>query len=319
MIRLRFTAADLRQITLAPAPNALGETALSVRHLLGRQRPGPTRPGLDSWRRTMRTGLAERAGILHELVSAGGYVPDFLLQTSADDFGSAVDLAALTPDAGLAGELAELHTTVTTGPRVRDLLAGGTDARRDLARDLHRYHRTAMAPLWPRIRATGAADRALRAETLLRGGVDALLATLGPRWQWQPPDLLIPAPRSYKVELCGRGLLLVPSYFARSALLMYRPTASTVLVYPMPDAAGPGPSADVLTPLLGRTRARVLAGLRHPAGTTALAERVGISLSTASEHTAVLRDAGLVSTTRIGSAVLHALTPLGTALLGNQK
>ncbi|MFJ6569619.1 ArsR/SmtB family transcription factor [Streptomyces sp. NPDC091292] len=319
MIRLRFTAADLRRITLAPAPDALGETALSVRHLRDRQPADRTRPGLGTWRRTMRTGLAGRAGILYDLVSADTFVPDFLFQLSTDDFGSAVDLAMLTPDAGIAEDLTELGTVVTSGPRARDLAEGGTDARRELARDLHHYHRTAVAPLWPRIRATGVADRALRAETLLRGGVDALLATLGPRWQWQPPDLLIPSPRSYHVELCGRGLLLVPSYFASSALFMYRPAASTVLFYPMPEAAGPSPSVDVLTPLIGRTRARVLAGLRHPAGTTALAERVGVSPSTASEHTAVLRDAGLVSTTRIGGAVLHALTPLGAALLGSQK
>ncbi|GHF15388.1 hypothetical protein GCM10014715_83320 [Streptomyces spiralis] len=45
------------------------------------------------------------------------------------------------------------------------------------------------------------------------------------------------------------------------------------------------------------------------------ADRVGISLPSASQHTTVLRHAGLLTTTRNGSAVLHTLSPLGEALL----
>lgn len=74
----------------------------------------------------------------------------------------------------------------------------------------------------------------------------------------------------------------------------------------------------MLGPLLGRTRAAVLAGVRDPATTTALAERVGVSLAAASQHATVLRNAGLVHTTRIGIAVLHSLTPLGRALLDGE-
>ncbi|MFC8373392.1 winged helix-turn-helix domain-containing protein [Streptomyces sp. NPDC057239] len=55
--------------------------------------------------------------------------------------------------------------------------------------------------------------------------------------------------------------------------------------------------------------------MRHPATTTETADRVGISLPSASQHTTVLRNAGLITTTRTGIAVLHTLTPLGTALL----
>jgi DNA-binding transcriptional ArsR family regulator len=42
---------------------------------------------------------------------------------------------------------------------------------------------------------------------------------------------------------------------------------------------------------------------------------VGISLAAASEHASVLRDAGLITTHRNGSSVLHVLTPLGAELL----
>ena len=40
-----------------------------------------------------------------------------------------------------------------------------------------------------------------------------------------------------------------------------------------------------------------------------------MSLASASQHAAVLREAGLVVTLRHGNAVLHTLTPLGAALL----
>jgi DNA-binding transcriptional ArsR family regulator len=82
----------------------------------------------------------------------------------------------------------------------------------------------------------------------------------------------------------------------------------------------PNESTDALAPLLGNTRAAVLATLSVPATTTALADRAGVSLSSASQHTAALRNAGLISTTRQGIAVQHALTPLGAALLhGNSR
>jgi DNA-binding MarR family transcriptional regulator len=49
--------------------------------------------------------------------------------------------------------------------------------------------------------------------------------------------------------------------------------------------------------------------------TSELADRSGSSTSSASQHAAVLRAAGLVVTRRHGSAVLHTLTPLGTRFL----
>ncbi|MFE9740676.1 winged helix-turn-helix domain-containing protein [Streptomyces sp. NPDC006477] len=67
---------------------------------------------------------------------------------------------------------------------------------------------------------------------------------------------------------------------------------------------------------MGRTRAQVLALLRSPATTTALAERAGVSLAAAGQHAGVLRGAGLVDTVRTGSAVLHSLTPLGVVPAG---
>ncbi|MFF0794516.1 ArsR family transcriptional regulator [Streptomyces spiralis] len=314
-MRLHFGPDDLRKITLM-APDALEETAFSVRRLrveptVGRR----TRPGLEQWHRRTRTGAAARAGILFDLVPREGFLPDFLAQLS-DDLNTSVALAAQTPTEQLAADIAQLPGPTHANHRLRELAEGASAARQGLARDLRRYFGSCLADLWPLVQAGAAADRALRAETLLRGGVDGLLATLGTSWRWEPPVLHIPSPGATDVDvpLCGWGLVLIPSYFGGPALL-YRPEQPTVLFYPMSAGEPPTGASDALGPLLGRTRAAVLAAIRHPATTTTAAERVGISLPSASQHTTVLRNAGLITTTRTGSAVLHTLTPLGEALL----
>lgn len=328
MIRLHFSADDLRRITLAPRPEALFETALSVRFLLGAtsQQVG-RRNELARWRREMSGVSADRAGILLDLVRHTAYLPDFLLQPSVTSFADGVQSAYSTPDRQLHEDLSPLTVPATgvsvphahlptAGDRLRRLAEGSPQARHALAADLHHYHATSITPLWPRVTAAATADRALRAEMLLRGGVDALLTTLGPSWRWQPPTLHLPSSWDVDVQLCGRGLLLIPSYFATTPVMRYRPDDSTVLLYPMhpqPDATPT--DEDALVPLLGRTRATVLAALRTPATTTALAERTGISPAGASQHASILRNAGLITTERIGTAVLHTLRPLGHALL----
>ncbi|MEU3747806.1 MULTISPECIES: ArsR/SmtB family transcription factor [Streptomyces] len=343
MIRLHFTADDLRRITLAPAANALSETALSLRLSLRLRADGARgggsglwdrpRPAARRWHRALRGTARARAGVLAELVTEDGFMPDFLHQPTLHGFADALEAAASTPaeqlaiDLGIPREAGRNGHLTRPGPWALELAQGSASATRMLIEDTRRYFRTSVEPLWPRIRGDALTDRALRSEMLLRGGVDALLTTLAPTWRWQPPTLHLPSASTYDIPLCGRGLLLVPSWFATGPLVMYRPRASTVLVYPLHDgsdgtadadgafAAGAHGGPEALAALLGRTRAHVLALLRTPATTTALAERAGISLPAASRHTRVLREAGLVDTTRTGVAVLHTLTPLGHGLL----
>ncbi|BCK73666.1 hypothetical protein Srufu_076190 [Streptomyces libani subsp. rufus] len=79
--------------------------------------------------------------------------------------------------------------------------------------------------------------------------------------------------------------------------------------------AGAGASHKALAALLGTTRAAILATLVDDYTTTHLARRLSISPSSASQHTGVLRQAGLVSTTRYRNTVHHTITPQGRALL----
>ncbi|MCX4985687.1 helix-turn-helix transcriptional regulator [Streptomyces sp. NBC_00572] len=329
MIRLHFTAADLRRVTLAPTADALSETALSLRlGLRTGPRAGRARTAARQWHRSLPGGASARAGVLAELVTQDGFVPDFLTQPSARDFGDALEAAASTPTERLALDLGIPDASGWNGALARpgrwayELAQGVPAASTALVDDTRRYFRLAVEPLWPRIRSDALTDRALRAEMLLRGGVDALLTTLGTTWCWQAPTLHLPSASTYDIPLCGRGLHLVPSWFATGPMVMYRPEEATVLVYPMYDdgaAAGPAGGSDdrpeALAALLGRTRAQVLALLRAPATTTALAERAGVSLAAASQHAGVLRGAGLITTVRTGTSVLHSVTPLGASLL----
>ncbi|MFF3890410.1 ArsR/SmtB family transcription factor [Streptomyces sp. NPDC001914] len=325
-MRIHFSAADMGRITIARQPDVLLETVLGLRRLRSGTPAAPSaRPGLARWRQDMRT-VRPRAGVLLDLVPSAGFLPDFLHQPDARDFTTALDLVTGAPaerlalDLGLADEHGLNGFPDRPSRWVRELARGSSQARRTLHRDLKEYFTYSTASLWPRIRADALADRAVRAETLLRGGVDALLTTLSPTWSWQAPVLSLPSRARYDIPLCGNGLLLVPSWFATGALVVYRPDRPTTLVYPMTASEAHAlSSSDVLSPLLGRTRAAVLLALRTPATTTALAERVGISLATASQHASVLRAAGLVGTTRTGQSVLHSPTPLGLALLEGES
>ena len=58
----------------------------------------------------------------------------------------------------------------------------------------------------------------------------------------------------------------------------------------------------------------LLTALAEPASTTGLAARTGIPVSSVSEHLAILRAAGLVSTTRTGRYLMHQQTALGITL-----
>lgn len=99
-------------------------------------------------------------------------------------------------------------------------------------------------------------------------------------------------------------------------------TGQVGLSYPVPrdndnndDAAAVAPERRALEKLVGATRAAALDAIAETCTTTELAQRIGVTLATASHHTTVLRDAGLIFSRRIGNTVHHRITPRGAALL----
>ncbi|WP_207757713.1 ArsR/SmtB family transcription factor [Nonomuraea cypriaca] len=61
--------------------------------------------------------------------------------------------------------------------------------------------------------------------------------------------------------------------------------------------------------LLGATRSRILAALTTPLQTTVVARLVSVTTPTASEHLAILRDAGLIDSSRAGRISVTASAP----------
>jgi len=190
--------------------------------------------------------------------------------------------------------------------------------------------RRAVRPYWLAISAHLAGERDAHGRTLLAGGVGGLLASLHPTIRWRAPVLEIPSDDQSDVHLGGAGLLLAPSLF-----LAGRPA---MLIGPMPDggplalAISAALNADVaaglwgtralvresLGPLVGRTRARLLRETKSGCTTGELAELLGISSACVSQHTGVLREARLITTRRHRNTVVHCITTLGIALLGEE-
>jgi DNA-binding transcriptional ArsR family regulator len=79
------------------------------------------------------------------------------------------------------------------------------------------------------------------------------------------------------------------------------PFSSTRAEHPATELA----TTDAFADLLGRTISAVLRALVHPAITTQLSRRVGISPTSTSGHTRVHRAASLITTVRAQGTALH--------------
>jgi DNA-binding transcriptional ArsR family regulator len=328
MLRVHFTADDLARVRVAAAPDPLWEIANSFHALISADAPLL----LGEWRRLVRPRVGRAHGLLAALLPPRGYFPDFLTPDlrGAFDLGSAVDTVLGTPLARLRGDLTRLAASPVRGhplpPGTRALADGEPEALRGLGATLHDYHRHALAPFWPRIRAQVDADRAVRARAVLEGGTDGLLAGFRPVLRWQPPVLEADYPVHRELRLRGRGLLLQPSFFClRRPLTLALEDLTPVLVYPIQHAlgwarAGGGSEGSAeLGALIGNTRAAILEDVVTGRTTGELARRFGISGAAVSQHTAVLRRAGLLLSMRHKKYVVHTITPTGLALLDGTR
>ncbi|WP_043669371.1 ArsR/SmtB family transcription factor [Streptomyces xylophagus] len=317
MLRIHFTEADLVRTRLASEPDPLWEIALSLHRLQTQQ----GRSAHAEWYRTTRPRLTDHGleGVLRHfllpLFPRTAYFPDFL--TPAEGTGGlTAGLAALvnTPAERVRQEVARFTSVgaPSWAPRLVE-----RETRQDLADSLRRYYDVAVAPYRDRALARVEADRSVRGRALLAGGVDGLLGGLGPQMRWEAPVLHVHYPADERdLRLDGRGLTLVPSYFCWGPpIALADSSLPPVLVYPVLREARPTAVGQPLGVLLGRTRAQVLRGISPGATTGELARLAGVSAPTVSQHITALRDAGLISSLRFGTSVLHTLTPLGAALL----
>ncbi|MZD08275.1 helix-turn-helix domain-containing protein [Streptomyces sp. SID5785] len=324
MLRIHFTGDDLLRLRLVPEPDPFWEVASSLVRLQTRQ----DEPVLGTWRRSTLAGLRAReplrrsGAMLTALVRNVAYFPDFLTPPVGGGWDEGVDTVLATPCRRLRQEMEQL-AAVTAMPGWTEALGRGAPATMTwLGRSLHGYRDTALAPVWPTVLSRVAADVALRTRLLLAGGSESLLDSLRPLAVWRPPVLEVGYPVDRDLHLEGRGLDLVPSFFCHRVPISLADCAlKPVLIYPvdrqgtdlaLADGAASGP----LERLIGPTRAAIVAHLS--AGgcrtTTETATAIAVSVPTASQQLALLRDAGLVLSRRDGKYVLHRLSPLGRRL-----
>jgi DNA-binding transcriptional ArsR family regulator len=326
MLRIFFTGDDVVRTRIAPAPDPLWELVMSL-HML---RPQPGDLLFRDWRRTTvaairQAALGEPLRLLLALTPPIGYFPDFLNPSAAiDGLDHGLEAIRSTPKATLDHDLRRLGESPANPlpASVARLAAGEPRMLAQLTDVMRDCYRLAIGPHKRAVESAVERDRRVRTNALATGGVEGLLASFRPMMMWSSGELRLPGHRDQELHLNGRGLLLIPSYFCLTGpVTMFDPSLPPVVVYPVvkqPDAlpTGPSPLAEALGALIGATRAAVLEAIAaRPATTTDLARRVGISPSTASEHTTVLRHAGLVTSHRDRNRVLHHATALGVALL----
>ncbi|ETK37724.1 ArsR/SmtB family transcription factor [Microbispora sp. ATCC PTA-5024] len=323
MLRIHFTSDDLARTTIAPGPDPMWETLLSLYRL---RHPGGA-VFFGEWRRRARTRLPSSARLLADLAPPKGYSADFMtpgrLVASVEE---GVEAVRGTSRARLGDDMAELvrrHPRRPVRAWMRRLADGDSAQVGRVADALRDYHAACLSPYWEHVRAQVEHDRIRRSRTLAAYGWERVLATLHPSARWSYPVLELDFPAEHDIHLDGRGLLLQPAFFCWGApTTLLDTTLPPRLVYPIEHE--PGWTEDgaerrrgrALPALLGVTRAQVLEAVAEGECTTSeLARRLRVPPATASRHAAVLREAGLITTRRHRQSVIHAVAPLGVGLL----
>ena len=313
MLRIHFSPGDFARVRFLARPAPLVELKLSL--MMSRRRDSALLFG--RWRRDVGHSLPASTRPLWDLLQPHRG-PAFLDPVSGD-LEEGLELVRGTPGPVVRSDVATLEQPPT--PWVRALMAQDTHAWDLLDRGLRDAYQSVLATSWSTVRERHAAEFTRFALTSAEHGVGPALAALTAGARLHDAAWHLPASRDRDLHLAGRGLTLLPTFhWTHEPLIGARPDRPLLLVYP----AGPGlppprtatatPPADALADVLGPSRARILRLLDHPRTTTELAAQAHLSLPTTSSHSAALRRAGLITTTRDGRSVQHTRTDLGRIL-----
>jgi DNA-binding transcriptional ArsR family regulator len=332
LIQIRFSADDLRRTRVIPTLGPYAETIFGF--IVARQcTPNPL---FTPWLKPPLYSLKHQVQPLRDLFTCGAYIDLISVVGSVSCIEEGIEKLKSASRERLRAEIDWVDThwkTSMASGAISSLVSSDPEPRRRLAEAIDSFHGAAVSPHWNALRNRLDSEAAAKIRALGTGGVDHLMATLCPPIvRWDPPVLHIATTNALvsTFNLGGRGLMIAPSVFVGrypQLLFDWDEPAPPVLLYPaVRDLAGvshilqEGQSGNgTLGVLLGRTRSLVLELIGDSCGTVELARRAGISPAAASEHAAILRDAGLVSSYRAGRTVLHTLTPLGAALLNAGK
>jgi DNA-binding transcriptional ArsR family regulator len=187
-----------------------------------------------------------------------------------------------------------------------------------LCRRTRNLFTTVLEPYWPDIRANHHRELVRRGRLVADRGLRTALTATIPGSRWSGDCLEVDTPQERTVCLGGRGVVLTPVVFWTGPPLVGElGDQPVVLAYPAPAELTfrVGSESDTLAAIFGSTRAAVLRLLTDEHTTGDIARTLGISPTSASEHTSALRAARLVDSRRDGKAVVHHATGLGVDLL----
>ena len=247
------------------------------------------------------------------------WTPDFLNPRPASPLTRLDDefavLAAIPADE-FVRDLVAVHG------HVPEVFAGSPRvAVRRIVRALRELWTATFEPYWPRMRAVLEADVVYRGRQIAQGGLSVMLNDISSTVSYGDGvvSVRLKDPNDRLQRIDGNGLTLVPTMFTRRGsapvgdgppLIMY-PARGQGALWEAEQVANPA----ALAAILGETRASLLSALGDPASSTELGVRFGVTASAVNQHLRVLRDAGLLVSTRYGHSVLYLRSELGSALL----
>lgn len=321
MSEVRFGVHDVVNIRFAVSP--LWETVAGCRALIDPGGYAVHLPWIKSaTAQCQDRAFAARTSALCSLAQRTAGVPAFLTpppRCPLAEIDEELAIMVATPVDRIRADLDDAGRHVPLPPFGRRLYDDPERALPELADAILSWWRAVMMPHWPRLRALLEADIAYRTRQLAEDGFQQVLAGLHPTLCWAGDRLVFPDRTSADLDLDGAGLTLAPSAFAARCHLLtghatppgaFYPSRAVGTLWEPRDEAGGG-----LARLLGRSRARLLTHTSSPSTTTQLAARTGLSLGVVSQHLAILRDAGLVTSHRYRREVSYTASDLGIALL----
>lgn len=312
MLRILFTTDDLASTCFVPEPAPVLETKLAA---IGLQR-GIGAPWGERWRRHALAVLPRSAKPLRELVP--GFSWTVSPSSVVEEFDSWRDASASLGPHHARAEMQLWYGNSGVPPLIRAGVEGDREAERVFLRAMKAAFTAVVQPYWADVRANHRAEVIRQGRLLTSRGVGSMLTTAIPGARWCGDWLLIDSPDERTVRLGGRGLALTPAAFwSGPPLIGGFPDRPVLLAYPTLAtlAIRAGAESDPLAAILGTTRSAVLRLLATEHTTGDIARRLGISPATASEHTAALRAARLITSRRDGKAVVHEAAALGRDLI----
>lgn len=320
VIRLRLGPGDLGRIRFAYSP--LTEVAHCVYMLAGNRVRRPYR----MWHRAVAPNLsAVDMELLYAVIPDRPMIADFLFDGTVRQtttFDDQLEALATLPGDALGAELDIIWDGDEMPMPARKLLADGEGGAARLAEALGDFWRVAVKPFWPDLRAILDDDVIFRTGRLVNGGIEGLFADLHPQVRLSGDVLEFDRKTEHERGLGGDGLTLVPSVFGwPGCVISCNAVGSVCLSYAargvgtLWDRSRTVASTPALAELIGRTRAAILNELAVPRSTTELAQQLGQSAPSVSQHLAVLRRSGLAASWRSGRRVLYQCTPLATSLI----